>query len=90
MALLKSIREGFGLSVAEALWKEVLGVGGSAGGIPLQIRDGEAGSLVNTVEAAAAKTLDLLEHASKAEEMGKNGKEHVNTTFSSRDTCKIT
>jgi trehalose synthase len=81
VALLKSIREGFGLSVAEALWKEVPVVGGNVGGIPLQIVDGETGFLVDTVDEAAEKTLHLLEHTNKAEEMGKNGKEHVKTDF---------
>ncbi len=81
VALLKSIREGFGLSVAEALWKEVPVVGGNVGGIPLQIMDGETGFLVDTVEAAAEKTLHLLKHTNEAEEMGKNGKEHVKNSF---------
>ncbi len=81
VALLKSIREGFGLSVAEALWKEVPVVGGNVGGIPLQILDGETGFLVNTVEEAAEKTLHLLEHTNEAEEMGKSGKEHVRNNF---------
>jgi trehalose synthase len=43
--------------------------------------DGETGFLVDTVDEAAEKTLHLLEHTNKAEEMGKNGKEHVKTDF---------
>jgi trehalose synthase len=81
VALLKSIREGFGLTVTESLWKEVPVVGGNVGGIPLQIIDGETGFLVNTVEEAAEKTLYLLKHPEEAQEMGKKGKEHVKENF---------
>jgi len=81
VALLKSIREGFGLSVTEALWKEVPVVGGNVGGIPLQIINGETGFLVNTVEEAVEKTLYLLKHPEEAKEMGKKGKKHVKENF---------
>jgi trehalose synthase len=81
VALLKSIREGFGLTVTESLWKEVPVVGGNVGGIPLQIIDGETGFLVNNVEEAAEKTLYLLEHPEEAKKMGKKGKEHVKENF---------
>jgi trehalose synthase len=81
VALLKSIREGFGLTVTEALWKEVPVVGGNVGGIPLQIINGETGFLVNFVEEAAEKTLYLLKHPIEAKEMGKKGKEHVKQNF---------
>jgi trehalose synthase len=81
VALLKSIREGFGMTVTEALWKEVPVVGGKVGGIPLQVINGETGFLVNTVEEAAEKTLYLLKHPEEAEEMGKKGKEHVKENF---------
>jgi trehalose synthase len=81
VALLKSIREGFGLTVTEALWKEIPVVGGNVGGIPLQIKSGETGFLVNYIEEAAEKTLYLLKHPIEAKEMGKNGKEHVKQNF---------
>jgi trehalose synthase len=81
VALLKSIREGFGLTVTESLWKEVPVVGGNVGGIPLQIIEGKTGFLVNTVEEAAENTMYLLEHPKEAKEMGKNGKEHVKENF---------
>jgi len=81
VALLKSIREGFGLTVTEALWKEVPAVGGNVGGIPLQIINGETGFLVNTVEEATEKTLYLLKHPEEAKMMGKKGKEHVKENF---------
>jgi trehalose synthase len=77
----KSIREGFGLVVTEALWKGKPVIGGNAGGIPLQIIDGETGFLVDSVEECAEGTLDLLEHPEKAEKMGKAAKEHVRENF---------
>ena len=81
VVLQKSTREGFGLSVTEALWKEVPVVGGNVGGIPLQIKDGTTGFLVNTVEEAAEKTLYLLKRSERAKEMGKKGREHVLRNF---------
>lgn len=81
VVLQKSIREGFGLSVTEALWKEVPVVGSNVGGIPLQIKDGATGFLVNTVEEAAEKTLYLLKHPKRAREMGKEGRELVLRNF---------
>jgi trehalose synthase len=77
----KSIREGFGLVVTEALWKGKPVIGGNAGGIPLQIVDGETGFLVDSVEECAQRTLELLEHPEKAEKMGKAAKEHVRRNF---------
>jgi len=79
--LQKSTREGFGLTVTEALWKGVPVVGGNVGGIPLQVKDGITGFLVNTVEEAAEKTLYLLTHPKQAEEMGEKGREHVLRNF---------
>jgi trehalose synthase len=81
VALLKSIREGFGLTVTEALWKEVPTIGSNVGGIPLQIISGETGFLVNFVEEAAEKTLYLLKHPLEAKKMGKKGKKHVEENF---------
>jgi trehalose synthase len=79
--LQKSTREGFGLSVAEALWKEVPVVGGNVGGIPLQVLDGVNGFLVNNVEEATEKTLYLLKHQNEAKKMGTKGKEHILKNF---------
>jgi trehalose synthase len=56
----KSIREGFGLVVAEGLWKGVPVIGGNVGGIPLQIRDCENGYLVESVDECADRLSDLL------------------------------
>jgi trehalose synthase len=77
----KSIREGFGLVVTEALWKGKPVIGGNAGGIPLQIIDGETGFLVDSAEECAEKTLTLLENPQRAERMGKAAREHVRKNF---------
>jgi len=81
VVLQKSIREGFGLSVAEALWKEVPVVGSNVGGIPLQILHGKTGFLVNNIGEAAERTIYLLKHSVEAKKMGKRGKEHVSKNF---------
>jgi trehalose synthase len=77
----KSIREGFGLVVSEALWKGRPVVGGNVGGIPLQIVNGETGYLVNTVEECTEKVLYLLQHHEEAERMGALGVEYVRDNF---------
>ena len=81
VALQLSTREGFGLSVAESLWKGVPVVGRNVGGIPLQIIDGSNGFLVEHLNEAAEKTLYLLKHREEAKKMGANGKEHVRRHF---------
>jgi trehalose synthase len=77
----KSLREGFGLTVSEALWKGRPVVGGRAGGIALQVRDGFDGYLVDTVEECAARTIDLLADPVGASAMGVQGREHVRENF---------
>jgi trehalose synthase len=77
----KSIREGFGLTVSEALWKGRPVVGGRAGGIALQIREGYDGYLVSTVEECAARVIDLLADPVGADAMGTQGREHVRENF---------
>ena len=79
--LAKSIREGFGLTVTEALWKEIPVIGGRVGGIPLQVEDSVSGFLVSSLEEAVKKTLFLLKNPKKAQEMGKRGKQHVLKNF---------
>jgi len=73
----KSRREGFGLVVTEALWKEKPVVGGNAGGIPLQVLDGETGFLVDSVEECGEKALYLLQHPEEVACMGAAAREHV-------------
>ncbi|RLF16523.1 MAG: glycosyl transferase family 1 [Thermoprotei archaeon] len=76
-----SIREGFGLAVSEALWKEVPVVARRAGGIPLQVIDGVTGFLVNGLEEAAEKVVMLLRRPWLARALGRNGREHVRYNF---------
>ncbi|MFX1478228.1 MAG: glycosyltransferase [Promethearchaeota archaeon] len=77
----KSIKEGFGMTVTEALWKETPVVAGNVGGIKLQIEDGINGYLVNSVEETAEKVLYLLNNPKLSEQMGKKGREKVKTEF---------
>ncbi len=67
--------------VTEGLWKGKPVVGGNAGGIPLQVIDGETGFLVDSVEACAERTLHLLEHPEQAAHMGSAAREHVRQHF---------
>jgi trehalose synthase len=77
----KSLREGFGLTVSEGLWKGRPVVGGRCGGITMQIVDGEYGYLVDSVEEAAKRMADLLRNPTEAEEMGEAGRGHVRRNF---------
>ena len=79
--LQKSIREGFGLTVAEAMWKGTPVIGGDCGGIRLQIRDGETGFLVGSPPHCAQRMVDLLQHPELAKRMGQAGKESVRHDF---------
>ena len=77
----KSLREGFGLTVSEALWKGRPVIGGRAGGITLQIRDGVDGYLVDDVDTCARRIVDLLADPAGADRMGEVGREHVRANF---------
>jgi trehalose synthase len=77
----KSLREGFGLTVAEGLWKSRPVIGGRAGGIVLQIRDGQDGYLVDSVEECAQRTIELLADPEQADRMGVSGREQVRGNF---------
>jgi trehalose synthase len=77
----KSTREGFGLVVTEGLWKGKPVVGGNAGGIPLQVIDGQTGFLVDSAEECGAKVLYLLQHPEEAAHMGAAAREHVRRNF---------
>jgi trehalose synthase len=77
----KSLREGFGLTVTEALWKGRATIGGDVGGIPLQIKDGETGFLVSSPEQAAERTLEILADPELAKRLGRAGKERAREHF---------
>ncbi len=77
----KSTREGFGLTVSEAIWKARPFIGGDVGGIPLQIQDGETGFLVSSIEECAARALEILCDPELGRALGKRGKEHVRRHF---------
>ncbi len=76
----KSIREGFGLVVAEALWKAKPMVASRVGGIPMQVTAG-GGMLVDTIPEAAAASVKILKDPEFALEMGRRGKEHVRENY---------
>jgi trehalose synthase len=77
----KSLREGFGLVVAEALWKGIPVVGGNVGGIPLQIENGVSGFLVSSAEEAANRCLELLRDPAIGHRMAVAGRERVRDNF---------
>jgi trehalose synthase len=89
----KSTREGFGLTVSEAIWKARPFIGGNVGGIPLQVEDGVSGFLVDSVEACAQRTLEILRDPQLGKQLGRQGKEHVRKEFLTprylRDYLKI-
>ncbi|MBN1382708.1 MAG: glycosyltransferase [Deltaproteobacteria bacterium] len=77
----KSIREGFGLTVTEGLWKGKPVIGGDVGGIRLQVISHYTGYLVNSPEGAAHRIRYLLHHRAKMREMGKTAKEFARENF---------
>jgi trehalose synthase len=77
----KSIREGFGLTVTEALWKGKPTIAGAVGGIPNQIINKLTGVLVHSVEGCAYQMRYLLTHPDFARQLGQNGREHVKENF---------
>lgn len=81
VVLQKSLREGFGLVVTEALWKEKAVVAGNVGGIPRQIRDGWNGYLVDSVDHAAERVLQLLGEPETRSAFGRRGRETVAERF---------
>ena len=81
VVLQKSIREGFGLTVTEAMWKGKPVIGGNTGGIRLQVINNHTGFLVNTPEGAALRVRYLLERPNKLREMGQKAKEFVRENF---------
>jgi len=77
----KSIREGFGLTVTEALWKGKPTIAGAVGGIPNQIIHKLTGVLVHSVDGCAYQIRYLLTHPEFAQRLGHNGREHVKENF---------
>jgi trehalose synthase len=77
----KSLREGFGLTVTEAMWKGTPVVGGAVGGIRRQIEDGENGYLVSSVDQAADRAIELLGNEELRDEMGERARRTVRENF---------
>ena len=81
MIVQKSLREGFGLTVSEALWKGKPVIAGAVGGIPLQVSHKYSGILTHTVEGTAYWIKQLLNEPEFARRLGENGREHVRQNF---------
>ncbi len=81
VVLQKSTREGFGLTVTEAMWKGAVVIGGNVGGIKLQIEDGVNGFLVNSPEETAERIIYVLEHLQHAEKISKEAHRSVKNKY---------
>ena len=79
--LQKSLKEGFGLTVSEALWKGKPVIAGAVGGIPLQITHKYSGILTRTIDGTAYWMKRLLHEPAFAKRLGENGREHVRENF---------
>ena len=77
----KSLKEGFGLTVTEGLWKSKPVIAGAVGGIPTQVIHKLTGVLVHSVEGCAYQIRYLLTHPEFAAQLGRNGREHVKENF---------
>jgi trehalose synthase len=81
VVLQKSIREGFGLTVTEAMWKGAAVIGGNVGGIRYQIDDGINGFLVSSIEETAYRMVQLIKDEKLREKIGKEAKRSVKKRF---------
>ena len=81
VVLQKSLKEGFGLTVTEAMWKGKPVIGGNVGGIPTQIINGVTGFLVNSEEGAAFRIRQILNNPDMANKMGENARQYVRNHF---------
>ena len=81
VVLQKSLREGFGLTVAEAMWKSAPVIGGNVGGIRYQIEDGKSGYLVSSVQEAADRIVRLVRDRKLNRKMGERARETVRSRF---------
>ena len=79
--LQKSLKEGFGLTVSEALWKGKPTIAGAVGGIPLQIAHKYSGILTHSIEGTAQWIKQLISAPEYARKLGINGKEHIRNNF---------
>lgn len=79
--LQKSLREGFGLTVTEAMWKGTPVIGGNVGGIRHQIQDGQNGYLVESIEEAAERMVTLVKDGDLRQEMGRKARQKVKANF---------
>lgn len=77
----KSLKEGFGLTVAEGLWKAKPVVASNVGGIPLQIKHKYSGLLCHSIDGAAFALKQLLNSPEYAKKLGENGREHIRNNF---------
>jgi trehalose synthase len=77
----KSLREGFGLTVSEAMWKDRPVIGGDAGGIRLQVEEGVTGYLVDSPEACTERLVELLRDEELRTRMGRAGHDLVRERF---------
>ena len=77
----KSLKEGFGLTVTEGLWKGKPTIASAVGGIPTQVIDKQTGALVHSVEGCAYQIRYLLTHPEFGAQLGRNGREHVKENF---------
>jgi trehalose synthase len=77
----KSLREGFGLTVTEAMWKVRPVIAGNVGGIPLQVEDGRTGFLIGSPEEAADRAVRILQDPELAKRLGRAGKERARELF---------
>ncbi|PIP67779.1 MAG: glycosyl transferase family 1 [Candidatus Omnitrophica bacterium CG22_combo_CG10-13_8_21_14_all_43_16] len=77
----KSLKEGFGLTVAEALWKSKPVVASNVGGIPLQIKHKYSGLLCHSIDGASFAIKQFLANPEYAKKLGQNGKEHIRNNF---------
>jgi trehalose synthase len=81
VVLQKSLREGFGLTVAEAMWKATPVIGGNVGGIRYQIEDGVNGFLVSSIEETAKRMVELINDKELRDELGSKARETVRKNF---------
>jgi trehalose synthase len=81
VVLQKSLKEGFGLTVSEALWKAKPVIASAVGGIPLQIAHKYSGILTHSIDGTAYWIKQLLNEPEYAASLGKNGREHIKNNF---------